>query len=240
MLTLIEMIALFDFADEVGRARLKQMAPFLLSQHMNEEFVTKLMRSVELLIPDQKERMDYISNIINGYIGDSNETFDVNDKTIATCINGIRNMEARIEILKVKMDIEEMLEEETVAMATSDFDTADTIKDQLTTLKARFVECMVRAFGDEDADDEENKISRDATLAKLQNVKEMDIESVVQCLKIYYHAIASEKTKTLESCMCDLYKVKLVFDKSGTLVYNSTVSLTNHFVSFRPLYVAKL
>lgn len=133
LMTLVEMMSLFDLSDEKGRTNLKSLITAMLSrEEFDETIVSKVMECLELLVPDPDQRLQFVADIIHNLVDVSqsaNVSFDLNNKSVIELLQ--RNPNLNVKVSSIKLRIMDLQEEETNCIKDKDYDRAEKLKEAL-------------------------------------------------------------------------------------------------------------
>lgn len=133
LMTLVEMMKLFDLSDEKGRSNLKSLITEMLSrEEFDETIVAKVMECLELLIPNPEERLQFVADIIHKLVDGSQSpgvALDLNNKTVIELLQ--RNPNLKLKVSSIKLRIMDLQEEETNCIKDKDYNRAEKLKEEL-------------------------------------------------------------------------------------------------------------
>lgn len=133
LMTLVQMMNLFDLSDEKGRSNLKSLITEMLSrEEFDETIVAKVIECLELLIPDPDQRLQYVADIIHNLVDVSqsaNVSLDLNTKTVIDLLE--RNPNLKVKVSSIKLRIMDLKEEETNCVKDKDYNRAEQLKEEL-------------------------------------------------------------------------------------------------------------
>lgn len=208
MLVLIDIIMLYDLADETGRQNLKSLIFYLLSHaKLEAKYIEKLIRCAENVILEVDIRMDFFYNIVNEHIENMNEPINFSHQTILSIIDGIVDQETKVQLLKTKMHILELKDEEMAAIVESKYDEAEKSLNQLIDTNKLFLDLLhdcLLARNDKEREDVQSQLE---FIQTLRNRRGIDPAVVCKCLQICFFGNCSKQVPSLVPCMSDLYKV---------------------------------
>lgn len=133
LMTLVEMMSLFDLSDETGRCNLKSLITEMLSrEEFDETIMAKVMECLELLVPDADQRLQFVADIIHNLVDVSQSTsvsLDLNNKSVVELLQ--RNPNLKVKVSSIKLRIMDLQEEETNCINNKDYDRAEKFKEEL-------------------------------------------------------------------------------------------------------------
>lgn len=197
---LIEILLTFDLGDEIGRQNLKAFISNVLStQILEPDTIQKLVQCVENLMPDATARLQYFVDIVRACI-DPRTAIDFTDRSVTELIDSIKDPNLKMLVSKLKLEILDLNEQETVASQEKDYARLEKISEELA-LKNEEINRLLAEY----EKNHSTSMTINSTLSSMSSRKATP-ESIQQCLQICYYAVASKNTKTLTPSMCQLYK----------------------------------
>lgn len=194
---LIDILLTLEF-DETGRTNLKEfIAKVLSTRTLEEEIIQKLVSRVESLYKDDPDnRLQFFVDIIRGYTDPTECTFDFGDGFISRMLDGIKDPNIRMNVTKLRLKILDLREQETNATQQKNYERVEKILEELNQRTDELVRTVCEVYP-------EHATTINSTLRL--DTKKMSRESTVQCLQIFFFAVASEETRTLTPAMVQLY-----------------------------------
>lgn len=202
-LILIEILLVFDLADEIGRQNLKQLiANVLMTQTVGEYIVSKLVKCVENMLPEVDARLQYFIDITRGVI-DPAGSIDFSNKEMVALIDSIKDPDAKLKISQLKLRILDYREQESNAQTEKDYATVERIAEDLIACNEDLLRMLSKYIPAKLPDGEPNP---NAELLASFKPKKLSLESIQQCLQINFYAVSSRLTTRLTANMCKLYQ----------------------------------
>lgn len=192
-LILMDILLVLDVGDEIGRKKLKSLVRQIMSKRsLQEEIIRKLVLSIENVIRDQNERLQFFVDIVRSYTDPLEGSIDLSKESVHCILNNVSDQELKMKITQLRLNILDLREQLTIANEQKDYLRVHTINDELT---ARNDELLFLINEIEPVNAEMSMVT-----------KKMTIEATLQCLHICFYAVASKYTASLMPNVCQLYK----------------------------------
>lgn len=205
-LALIEILLTFDLGDEIGRQNLQKFISNILSTHvMHECIVEKLVRCVEIMMPEQESRLQYFIDIVRNTI-DPNSTINFSDKSVVALIDTIKDPNAKVKISTLKLKILDLREQESNAYQDKDYAAVEKISEDLLACN----EDLIRLLNKYTMTTPDGVPDQNASILASFQPKKLSTKAIEQCLQICFFAVASRRTRSLTPNMCKLYRVSVL------------------------------
>lgn len=197
-MTLIDILLTFDLGDEIGRKNLKEFIGKVLSTRtLEEETIRKLVCCVENLMPDTEQRLQFFVDIIRMYTDPSEVMNDFSETYISQMLDVIKDPNLRMKITNLRLNVLDLREQESIATQNKDYERVEKITEELAAYNEKFSQIVCQVYPEQSS-----TINSSLKL----DAKKMPRESTLQCLQIFFYAVASKHTSTLTPNMCQLYK----------------------------------
>lgn len=190
---LMDILIVLDVSDETGRKKLKSFVTRIMSKRaLEEEIIRKLVLTMENLIRESNERLQFFVDIVRSYTDPLEGSIDLSKESVSCILDNITDHGLKMRITELRLDILDLREQMTIANERKDYLRVHTINDKLTT---RNDELLFLINGIE-------PVNAQMSVA----TKKMTSEATLQCLHICFYAVASKHTSSLVPNMCQLYK----------------------------------
>lgn len=203
-LILVDILLAFDLGDEIGRQNLKLLiSNVLMTQIVGECIVSKLVKCVENMLPEQEVRLQYFVDITRSVI-DPTGSIDFSDKAVAALIDSIKDPNAKVKISSLKFKILDLREQESNAQIEKNYAQVEKIAEDLVACNEDLVRMLNKFTSTNQTTD--GAPDANAELLATFQPKKLSLEAIQQCLQICFFAVASKHTRSLTPNMCKLYQ----------------------------------
>lgn len=157
ILMLLEIVEKFE-ADPVVRQKETDLLYYFFAQTMNNNglILEKCVRMLEILMPDNCERIDYIADLVSQL---TTENIGYMTSHVSDFIDGIPNPDLNLELIHWRFIIDEQRDNEQKAIDAGEYEQAARLHQGLLTSYGKFVEPI-------------KQLARDA---KLQEINEANV-----------------------------------------------------------------
>ena len=204
VLTLLEIVQLYDFGDEIGRGKLKLLLRKVLIEHtVSEDVVHQIVLIIEQLIDNVEERLDFFNNIVKEIVEPNASSAYMRKSVIDDIIEKSNDMNLQLEVTKLKLELMELKELESNYVEKKQYSEAQKIAEQEATLMEKLANVLKKASEDL------NSTSPDSiqeSISSLLISKKLSQSDLVKNLQISYYMIVSKGVKSLTHNVLSLYK----------------------------------
>lgn len=204
VLTLLEIVQLYDFGDEVGRGKLKLLLRKVLIEHtVSEDVVHQIVLIMEHLISNVEERLDFFNSIVKEIVEPNASSAYMRKSVIDDIIEKSNDMDLQLEVTKLKLELMELKELESNYVEKKQYSEAQKIAEQEATLMEKLANVLKKASEDL------NSTSPDSiqeSISSLLISKKLSQNDLVKNLQISYYMIVSKGVKSLTHNVLSLYK----------------------------------
>lgn len=133
---LLEILSSFDHVDPIQREKTQSVIEFVLQQHVYDERILELsIRLLEKIVPINSQRFSMVADICKSAM----PTFHLSHPYVNDIISKISNVDVKLEVMKQRMEMQELLEKEQQAMNENEFGEANKQNDALIGIYRGFV-----------------------------------------------------------------------------------------------------
>ena len=218
VLTLLEIVQLYDFGDEIGRGKLKLLLRKVLIEHtVSEDVVHQIVLIIEQLIDNVEERLDFFNSIVKEIVEPNASSAYMRKSVIDDIIEKSNDMNLQLEVTKLKLELMELKELESNYVEKKQYSEAQKIAEQEATLMEKMANVL------KTASEHLNSTTSDSiqeSISSLLISKKLSQCDLVKNLQISYYMIVSKGVKSLTHNVLSLYKdfVRRHLDSHDTTV----------------------
>lgn len=223
ILILLEIVETFESADPVVRQRETDLLYYFFAQttNNNELILEKCVRMLEILMPDNSERIDYIADLVSQL---TTENIGYMTSHVSDFIDGIPNPDLKLELIHWRFIMDEHRDNEQKAIDEGEYEQAARLHQGLLTSYGKFVERIKQLARDVKL----QEISEANVIECIQQLTngELPSHALIGAMQICFFVLNSKKVRKVTQSMFKVFLVS-VFIIVKTLAVFLYSSFTN-------------
>lgn len=188
-LILMDILLVLDVGDEIGRNKLKFLFVDVLSMKaVGESIVQKLVLAMERVMTDSSERLEFFADLLHRMTDPLEFPIDLSRDSIGSILCNVTDPEIKMQVTQLRLKILGLRELQMTKTPSKDYQTIHAINEKLI---AHEEELMGLCHQIDPAE-------------AYTHSRKMTNALTIQCLQVFFHAIASRHTRTLTPSVCQL------------------------------------
>ncbi|XP_052860170.1 condensin complex subunit 3 [Anopheles cruzii] len=210
---LLEIVTIYDYADEFGRDSLKLvLSDVLCNETLHEMNVRLIMQTFEKLLPDGETRFKFFVDLVNSVLEPSRVDFSNSSRSLVDTYfeRNPDQTSLKLKISALRLEIMDLKEQETMLVQQKDYAGAQRVSERLNACNEEYAN-LVKPLVQEMS----QTLSSSNTSAGIDSVvfresmlkpRRMTQETINKCLQVCFYLVNSASVRTLTPVVCDLYK----------------------------------
>ncbi|XP_055688752.1 condensin complex subunit 3 [Lutzomyia longipalpis] len=198
LLSLLEIVAMYDLGDEVGRQNLKNLMRTMLTKYEFDELnISVISRILEQVYPISDARLQTVVDIVHEilHIGESTVTIDSAMETSVLKDAGI-DLKLKVSELKVKMM--DLKEQENAFVQKKDYANAQKATEEWALCNEEYIKLLHPLIMAET----DSAVSSESIFKAPEKIT---TDMILKCLQITFYTISSKHTKSITPQVVNLY-----------------------------------
>ncbi|GAB0100375.1 Condensin complex subunit 3 [Sergentomyia squamirostris] len=203
LLSLLQIVAMYDLGDEVGRDNLKKLLRSLLTKYdLNEMNISVIVRIMEQIYPVAEDRLQVMVEIIQEILqfGDANVT--TIDSEMESTLLRAADIELQLKVSALKVKMMDLKEQENSCVQRKDYASAQKATEEWTQCNEEYVQLLQPLLTTVDTGASSSTVQSRSILKPPQKIT---TETIQKCMQIIYYTICSEHTKSITPGVVSLY-----------------------------------
>ncbi|XP_049539399.1 condensin complex subunit 3-like [Anopheles darlingi] len=216
LLTLLEIVGMYDYGDEFGRDSLKLVLSGILCNEVLFEMNVRLIMSIfEKLLPDVEQRFKFFVDLVNSVLEPSRVDFSDSSRVLVDKYfeRHPEQTGLQFKISSLRLEILDLKEQENSLVQQKDYKGAHLVTEKLLACNEELSNLLKPLAQELSATLASNtSCSSNSTLESgmfqksTLNPRRMTQETISKCLQICFHLVNSPSVRVLTPMVCDLYK----------------------------------
>uniref|UniRef100_A0A182FI79 Nuclear condensin complex subunit 3 C-terminal domain-containing protein n=2 Tax=Anopheles albimanus TaxID=7167 RepID=A0A182FI79_ANOAL len=216
LLTLLEIVAMYDYGDEFGRDSLKLVLSGILCNEVLFEMNVRLIMSIfEKLLPDVEQRFKFFVDLVNSVLEPSRVDFADSSRVLVDKYfeRYPEQTSLKFKISSLRLEILDLKEQENSLVQQKDYKGAHLVTEKLNACNEQLSNLLKPLAQELSATFVSNTSSSSNSTLESGNFREstlkprrMTQETINKCLQICFHLVNSPSVRVLTPMVCDLYK----------------------------------
>ncbi|XP_055916686.1 condensin complex subunit 3 isoform X2 [Eupeodes corollae] len=210
LLSLLEILYLYDLGDEIGRENLKKLITTVLKTNdLEEKLVEVIVKCTENLITDQNSRLQFFVEIIEEITHTSsfkNDTL-INDRIlIDELLEKHSDKDLKLKLSSLKVKILDLEEQEMNFVEMKDYVQAQRITEEKNAYTEEYTNLLKPLLDKHSTDVSGESRGQTSSLSScFQRTKKVTSETIIKSLQIAFYMVVSKNVRTLTPNVCKLY-----------------------------------
>lgn len=190
LLTLLEIVNLYDFNDEIGKQNLKVLLRKILVEYQLVESMVKTVIGIyERIIGDVEERLNYFKEVVTNIIS-SNKLSELSVISYADeIVKESTNTDLKLKVTELKLKIYDLVESETSYVQKKDYAEAQRLSDKVALVNEELLN-LIKSYS-------ENSTFSNSTQFELLRNKKLTQAEILKSLQIIFYGVTSKGVKSL-------------------------------------------
>ncbi|KFB36539.1 AGAP007568-PA-like protein [Anopheles sinensis] len=212
LLTLLEIVTMYDFGDVFGCDSLKLvLSAILCNETLNEMNVKSIMQTFEKLLPNVETRLKFFVDLVNSILEPSRQDVSNSSRVLVESYleRHPEQTALKLKISSLRLKILDLKEQETLLVQKKDYGGAQCVSEKLNQCNEEFANLvkpllqeMTMSISNTTGDSSSALVFRDSMLKP----RRMTQATIVKCLQVCFYLVNSPTVRGLDPTVCDLYK----------------------------------
>ncbi|XP_058125221.1 condensin complex subunit 3 [Anopheles ziemanni] len=212
LLTLLEIVTMYDFGDVFGCDSLKLvLSGILCSETLNEMNVKSIMQTFEKLLPDVETRLKFFVDLVNSILEPSRQDVSNSSRVLVESYleQHPEQTALKMKISSLRLKILDLKEQETLLVQKKDYAGAQCVSEKLNQCNEEYANLvkpllqeMTTSISNTTGESSSTLVFRDSILKP----KRMTQATIIKCLQVCFYLVNSTTVRGLDPTVCDLYK----------------------------------
>lgn len=202
IVTLLEIVQLYDLGDEVGKNRLQELLRTLLSNYDLSEFsIQEITRLSEKIITGTEQRLTFFNKIINEMVKPGSPTEYSRQSIIDDLINR-SDIDRKVKAKEIKYRMMDLKEQESTLVELKQYAECQRVSEQYHQLNQELIE-LLRPVAEQHSIESTQSLLENLTVHA--NIKKITPVEILKNLKICYFSIKTKGVKTITHEVLQIY-----------------------------------
>ncbi|KAL7051709.1 hypothetical protein ACKWTF_004579 [Chironomus riparius] len=202
IVTLLEIVQLYDLGDEVGKNSLLELLKSLMSNFDLSEFsVQEIAKLAEKIIPSVEQRLTYFNKIIFEMVKPGSPS-EYSRQTIIDELINKSDIDRKVKANDIKLKMMDLKEQESMLVQRKQYAECQRVSEQYHKLNEELID-LLRPIAEQHSVESTQSLLENLTVHA--NIKKITPQEIIKNLKICYYSITSKGVKSMNHDVLQIY-----------------------------------